>query len=99
MAKKAIVNNWCAGKEFLVGKIYSDEEVKGMDPRDFEDVVEVEVKAPEVKAEEKAEEPVAEVAPEEEKKEEVAPAEVAEEKAEEPVAESASTTRRKRASK
>jgi len=47
MAKKAIVNNWCGGKEFIAGQIYSDKECEGMDPRDFQSIsVDVKEEAP-----------------------------------------------------
>lgn len=53
MLKKAKANNWCDGKEYLIGKIYRAEEVAHLDPNDFEDVTDSpEIPAEEVKAEE-----------------------------------------------
>lgn len=36
--KKAKINIWCNGQEFLAGQLYTAKEVAHLDPNDFEDV-------------------------------------------------------------
>ena len=36
MMYKAKINNFCNGKHFIAGELYSKEDVKGLDPNDFE---------------------------------------------------------------
>jgi hypothetical protein len=41
--KRALSNIFCDNKQFIQGQIYTNNEVLGLDPNDFEDITEEEV--------------------------------------------------------